>query len=423
MPLLTTRRGVLAGAAPLMILGTRRALGANERLNVGLIGIGVMNRGHLGWCLGQKSTIQVVAVCDVHGGRREDAVRRVHTAYAKDREAGTYTGCGAYNDFRELVARKDVDAVIIATPDHWHAIPAIAAANAKKHVYCEKPLSLTIAESRAMVNAARANNIVFQTGSQQRTEFGGRFRMAVEYVRSGRLGKIKTVRVGVAGPAKPCDLPEEATPAGVDWELWNGPSPARGFSATLCPADIHNHFPAWRNYKEYAGGGLADMGAHHFDIAQWALGMDHTGPVEVHPPAQGDSGLRFVYANGIEMYHGGRSGCTFEGEQGSLYVDRGEIESTPGSILEQPLGPNDFRLEPIGGSHRQNWVDCIKSGKKPVADVEIGARSAQVCQLGNIGYWLRRPLRWDPAKEEFLGDGAEEANRLRGRVNRAPWGV
>jgi len=380
--------------------------------------MGMMNRGHLGGFLNMPD-VQVVALCDVHKIRLDDSVERVHKAYAKERDSGAYKGCAALGDFRELIARRDMDAVCIATPDHWHAIPAILAARAKKDVYCEKPLSLTIAESRAMVKAARENNIVFQTGSQQRTEFNGYFRKAVEYVRSGRIGKVKTVRVGVGGPAKPCDLANEATPDGVNWELWNGPSPARAFSHVLCPLDIHKHFPAWRSYREYAGGGLADMGAHHFDIAQWALGMDDTGPVEIHPPEKGDTGLRFVYANGIEMFHGGPSGTTFEGTDGVIYVDRKGIESTPKSILETPLGEKDHRLPAIAKSHKQNWVDCIKTRQRPVADVEAGARTAQVCQLGNIGYWLRRPLKWDPAKEAFMNDA--EANKLCSRENRAPW--
>src|SRR5439155_20350056 len=147
------------------------------------------------------------------------------------------------------------------------------------------------------------------------------FRRAVEYVRSGRLGQVRTVRVGVGGPARPCDLPAEPTPAGVAWEMWNGPSPARAFNAVLCPTGIHGHFPAWRNYREYAGGGLADMGAHHFDIAQWALDMDGSGPVKIEPPEKGDSGLKFTYASGVVMIHGGPSGCTFEGTEGTIYVD------------------------------------------------------------------------------------------------------
>ena len=187
----------------------------------------------------------------------------------------------------------------------------------------------------------------------------------------------------------------------------------------LCPVDVHKHFPAFRNYREYAGGALADMGAHHFDIAQWALDQDHSGPVEIHPPEQGETGLRFVYANGVEMFHGGPSDCTFEGTDGVIEVSRSGIKSTPASILETPLAESDFHLPKIADNHKQNWLDCIHSGEKPVADVEIGARSAQVCQLANIGYWLRRPLKWNPEREEFADDA--EANSLRSRQNRSPW--
>jgi predicted dehydrogenase len=396
----------------------RQGQGPNGRVNIGVIGVGIMGRGHLQGLLGTRG-VQVIAVAEVHRGRRDDAVERVHRAYAAQRKAGTYTACAAYNDFRELLGRRDIDAVLIATPDHWHAIPAILACRARKDVYCEKPLSLTIAESRAMVQAARDNNVVFQTGSQQRTEFGGHFRKAVEYVRSGRIGRVRTVRVGVGGPPQPCDLPAEDTPDGVDWNFWNGPSPARAFNHVLCPRDVHNHFPAWRNYREYAGGGLADMGAHHFDIAQWALDRDTSGPTEIHPPERGGTGLRFVYADGVEMFHGGPTDCRFEGTEGRIDVHRGGISSTPSSILETPLGERDFHLPNVGNNHRQNWLDCIRSRRRPVADVEIGARSAQVCQLANIGYQLRRMLRWDPARETFIDD--MEANRLRSRENRAPW--
>ena len=426
-PLRSRRRflasAAAAAAAPMILdprtwADDRRGHGPNGRINLGFIGIGMMGRGHLGAFLGNRD-VQVVAVCDVHKGRLDDSVERVHRAYAEQRKSGAYRGCAAFNDFRELLAREDIDAVVIGTPDHWHAIPAIQAAKAKKDIYCEKPLSLTIAESRAMVRAARENDVVFQTGSQQRTEFNGNFRRAVEYVRSGRIGKVRTIRIGVGGPARPCDLPAERVPEGVDWNLWNGPSPAREYNVILCPAGIHNHFPAWRNYREYAGGGLSDMGAHHFDIAQWALDMDHSGPTEIIPPETGETGLKFVYANGVEMFHGGPSGCTFEGTDGTIYVDRGVIRSTPGSILETALGERDFRLPNVGNNHRQNWIDCIKTRRRPVADVEIGARTNTVCQLGNLGYQLRRRLRWNPEREEFVDDMA--ANRLRSRENRAPW--
>jgi predicted dehydrogenase len=425
-PILTRRQLLGAGAAmaaPFILDSHIRAQerlgqGPMNRVNLGFIGVGMMGRGHLQGFLGMRST-QVVAVCDCHRVRLNDAVERVHRAYAAERKAGTYRGCAAYNDFRELLARRDIDAVVIATPDHWHAIPAILACRSRKDVYCEKPLSLTIYEARAMVRAARDNNVVFQTGSQQRTEFGGHFRRAVEYVRSGRIGRVRTVRIGVGAPPIACNLPVERVPDGVDWEMWNGPSPERGFHHDLCPVGIHNHFPAFRNYREYAGGGLADMGAHHFDIAQWALDMDNSAPTEIHPPAMGNTGLRFVYASGVEMFHGGPSDCRFEGTEGRIDVGRGGISSTPANILQMPLGERDFRLPAAPANHKQNWLDCIRSRRLPVADVEIGARSAQVCQLANIGYQLRRMLRWDPVREEFTDNA--EANRLRYRENRSPW--
>ena len=413
-----------ASAAPFILdshvrAQERRGQGPNNRINLGFIGIGMMGRGHLDGFL-RNQNVQVVAVCDVHRVRREDAVARVHRAYAAARKAGTYTGCTAFVDFRELLARRDIDAVVIATPDHWHAIPSILAARARKDVYCEKPLSLTIAEGRAMVTAARDNNIVFQTGSQQRTEFGGNFRKAVEYVRSGRIGPVRTIRIGVGGPNRPCNLPKEETPDGTDWNMWNGPSPARAFHHGLCPLNIHTHFPAFRLYREYANGMLGDMGAHHFDIAQWALNMDTSAPTEIHPPATGDTGLRFVYTNGVEMFHGGSVDCRFEGTEGRVIeAGRSYFRSTPAEIAQTPLAAGDFHLPNVGNSHKQNWLDCIRSRNRPVADVEIGARTAQVCQLANIGYQLRRMLRWDPMREEFVDNA--EANRLRSRENRAPW--
>lgn len=385
-----------------------KPVGANDRIRVGFIGVGTMGRGHLGKFLGQAD-VQVVAVSDVVDERTDSARNMVDAKYAEAKKSGSYRGCATHRDFRELLARDDVDAVVIATPDHWHAKGCILAAQAKKDIYCEKPLTHSVSQGRQIAQAVREHGVVFQTGSQQRSEFGGRFRQAVEYVRNGRLGKIKTVRVGVGGPPVACDLPEQQVPPGTDWNLWVGPGPLRPYHEELCPKGVHRHFPAWRRYREYGGGGLADMGAHHFDIAQWALEMDQKGPVEIQPPAGAEtSGLRFVYANGIEMFHGGPSGCTFEGELGTLYVDRGEIKSTPDKILAEPLTDQDRRLPP-SSDHVRNWLDCIRSRQDPVCTAEIGASSATICHLANIGYALRRNLKWDAAREQFVGD--DEANR------------
>ncbi len=419
-----TRRQFMAASAvaacgPMILSSPARGFAAaSERIRLGFIGIGIQSRGHLKRFVGTNDT-QVVAVCDVVTERREDSKRIVEEGYAKQKDMTSYKGCAAFIDFRELLAREDIDAVVIGTPDHWHAIPAVMACRAGKDVYCEKPLSLTISEGRAMVDAARKHDRVFQTGSQQRSEFGGLFRRAVELIRNGHLGEIKSVTVGVGGPAVTCDLPTEECPSGTDWNFWNGPSPERGYNQILCPKGIHNHFPAFRNYREYAGGALADMGAHHFDITQWALGMDHSGPVKIEPPeGKAGTGLKFTYANGVVMTHGGRSGCTFVGTKGTLYVDRGKIESDPANILEAKIGPDDFHVEPSDNHHR-NWIDAIRSRKKPICDVEIGHRSATVCELGQIGYDLRRPLDWDPVKERFVND--DDANKLLSRPLRDPW--
>jgi predicted dehydrogenase len=410
--------GALA-AAPILLASSARGddrKPPSERIALGFIGIGVQGRYHLGSLLG-RGDVQVLAVSDVVRERRDDAKKRVEDHYAKKTQ-GEYKGCFATNDFRELLDRKDIDAVVIATPDHWHAIPCVLAARAGKHVYCEKPLTLTIAEGRAVANAAKKAGIVFQTGSQQRSEYGGKFRQAVELIRNGRIGEVKTVHVGVGDAARPCDLPEEPVPDGTDWDRWNGPSPARGYSSVLCPKGIHNHFPAWRNYREYANGGLADMGAHHFDIAQWALDMDGSGPVKIEPPAKGNHGLKFTYATGVEMSHGGPSGCTFVGTHGWIYVDRNMNQSQPAGILKDPLGEKAKRVY-HATDHRGNWLECIRSDKETICPAEVGHRSATVCMLGNIGYWLRRPLRWDPKDERFIDD--DGANKELSRGMRSPW--
>lgn len=387
----------------------------SERLTLGFIGVGTMGRGHLGGFLGMND-VQVLAVCDVVAERRDDAKRMVEERYGKDKKAA-YKGCDAYTDFRKILERKDIDAVVIATPDHWHAIPCLLAAHAKKDIYCEKPLTHNIAEGRAIVNAVDKNKIVFQVGSQQRSEFNNHFRRAVEAVRNGRIGKVKTIKIGVGVPSRACDLKGEPIPEGTDWDFWQGPAPEREYSSVLCPKGIHKHFPAWRNFWEYAGGMVADMGAHHFDIAQWALDMDGSGPVEIIPPEKGESGLKFIYANGVEMIHGGNVDCEFIGEKGTVRAWRGKIESDPADILLTPLGEKDWRCYP-STNHKRNWVECVRSRKSTICPPEVGHRSATVCHLGNIGYRLRKKLRWDPVKEQF--DDAD-ANKLVSREARAKW--
>jgi predicted dehydrogenase len=408
---LSRRRFFSMSAASPLALGLTGSLLADEptktspgeRLTLGFIGLGIQNRGHLAGFLGMKD-VQVLAVCEVVKERREHAKQMVEKKYGGPK--GEYKGCDAYVDFRKVLDRKDIDAVVIATPDHWHAMPCILAAQARKDIYCEKPLTHHIAEGRQIADAVAKNNVIFQTGSQQRSEFS-----------NGRIGKVKTIRIGVGGPPKPCDLPGQPTPDGTDWDFWLGPAPEREYNEILCPKGIHNHFPAWRNYQEFGGGGVADMGAHHFDIAQWALDMDHSGPVEIHPPEKGDKGLRLVYANGVEMFHGGEADCVFVGESGTIRASRGKIESNPAEIVKTPIGEKEWHCYP-SNNHKRNWVECVRSRKPTICPAEVGHRTATVCHLVNIGYRLRKPLHWDPVKERF--DDAE-ANKLMHREPRAKW--
>ena len=224
----------------------------------------------------------------------------------------------------------------------------------------------------------------------------------------------------MGGPSKWCDLPAEKLEPGLDWDLWLGPAPKRPYNSILSPRGVHKHFPAWREYREYAGGGHADMGAHHYDIAQWCLGMDESGPVEIIPPVDpsAHSGVIYRYANGVVMIHGGPSGCTFTGTRGTLRIDRDHLTSDPAKIVKEPLGKDDVHLPKSPGHHR-NWLDCIRSRKRPVADVEIGARSVAITILGNLAYWNHRTLRWDPKKWEFVDD--PKANKWLDRERRSPW--
>lgn len=392
----------------------------NDRINLGFIGVGTMGRAHLGAFLGMDD-IQVVAVCDVVKDRRDNAKARVEKKYAAKKK-GEFNGCSAYSDFRKLLEHKGLNAVVIATPDHWHTIPCILAARAKLDIYCEKPLTHNIAEGRRLVQEVNKAKVIFQTGSQQRSEFDNRFRRAVELVRNGRIGRLKTINIGVGDPNRPCDLMSQDAPEGTDWDMWLGPAPERGYNEILCPKGIHDHFPAWRNYREYAGGGVGDMGAHHFDIAQWALDMDGSGPVEIIPPEKPDAkrGLRFIYANGVEMVHGGAVDCEFIGSSGTIQAGRTYLKCTSEEILKTPIGEKEFHVYP-SSEHKRNWIECMRTRKTTICPAEVGHRSASVCHLGNLGYQLRRKLKWDPAREQFIDD--PEANGLTSREPRQKWKI
>lgn len=416
------RSGLLAADAP------------SKTITMGFIGMGTQNRGLLDGFLNREGT-RVLAVCDVDTKRRENAKKMVEGKYADKMAAGTYKGCDTYSDFRELVARKDIDAVCIATPDHWHALTSIACLNSGKDVYCEKPLAHTVLEGRAMVNATRKNNRVLQTGSMQRSMF--EFRAACELVRNGAIGKISHIDVNIGGPAKPCDLPTEAEEPGLNWDLWLGPAPMRGYSSVLSPRGVHSHFPDWRNYQEYAIGMIGDWGAHHFDIAQWGLGFDDGGPVEFTPaPGNAGNGARFKYANGVEVIHtnkwsGGEvNGVLFHGDKGRIQVNRGHFKYWEGEtlkvedrkecaqLLKDLLPANAVHLYK-SEDQLNDFLKCVRDRSKPICDVEIGHRTASVCNLVSATYYYRKPIKWDPKTESFV-DGTGDAKWLT-REYRGEW--
>ncbi|HBY60562.1 MAG TPA: gfo/Idh/MocA family oxidoreductase [Solibacterales bacterium] len=432
------RRDLLfSGAAlPALAWGSQGRPAASDRVTLGVIGCGNQGTNDLFGFL-RDERVQVVAVCDVNresagywDGRlagREPARHIVEWNYAREKRSGLYKGCAAYDDFRKLIARDDIDAVLLALPDHWHAIPTVAAAKAKKHIYGEKPLSLTVADGRAMVNAVKASGVVFQTGSQQRSD--ARFRKACELVRNGRLGRLTTVRCGLPGGTPDFGRTghrkePEPVPEGFLYDFWLGPAPEAPYSPARCHVN-------YRWNLDYSGGQITDWGGHHPDIAHWAMGMDASGPVAIRN-AKGvfasdkvwNTATEFyfeaVYANGVTMIvsHRERGGVTFEGTEGKVWVNRGAIEAEPKSLLDVEFGAGDVRLYE-SKDHFRNFVDCVLTKKEPVAPIEAAHRSITVAHLGNIALKLGRDLRWDAQKERFAGD--EAADRMLSRPLRAPW--
>lgn len=386
----------------------------SDKITLGFIGVGGMGQGHLHSFVANPRA-RVLAVADPYGPHREQA--RSHVG----------PGCDAYVDYRQLLARRDIDAVVIATPDHWHALTAVHACEAGKDVFCEKPLSLTIEDGRAMRDAARRYGRVFQVGSQQRT--GANFRFACELVRNGRIGKVHTVTAGLgAGPTCGWD-PDSDPPADLDWDLWLGPAPWVPFNKRRC---IYN----FRWFFDYSGGKMTDWGAHHIDIGQWGLGMDESGPVHIEGSGQAPSSglyntfvtfkVTYTYANGTKLIASHEGGGTrFEGDAGWVHVDRGFLDANPKDLLHEVLGPGDIRLYDTGHTKddwtncRENFLDCVWSRQKPICDVDIGYHSIIVCHLGNIAMRMGRAIHWDPVTEDIIGD--EAARRWLSKPYRAPW--
>jgi len=404
---------------PRFVLGGKGYTAPSDLITLGFIGTG-KQAGGLQESFRNTNEVKIIGAADVYGAKLQAFAGQVNQYYAAQAGQSQYAGCATYADFRDLLARKDIDAVVIAVPDHWHSVCAILAARAGKDIYCEKPLSLTIKEGRAMVNESRKHKRVFQTGSMQRS--WPEFRQAAELVRNGYIGEISTVKVNVGPPPVPYNLAAEAMPASLNWDFWLGPNSPQNYHHFLAPGLTDDFWAKWRDYKEFGGGGMTDWGAHMFDIAQWGLDMDATDPIMVTPPDKDHPFLTYQYANGITMTHEpeGNQGVTFVGSTGSVHVVRGKLETTPASLADKVIGPNEKHVY-LSLDHYKDFLQAIRNRTKPIADVEIGHRTATVCNIGNIAYELKRPLQWDPHKEAFKND--DEANKLTGREMRKEWVV
>jgi predicted dehydrogenase len=437
----TTAAASTLFAAPMFI--PERAFGANERVNLGFIGC--KNRGMqnmegftiVGKDPGRLAT-NCAAVCDVDSKVMADAVKAVEKNGHKP---------STFGDYRRMLERKDIDAVVASVPDHWHAVMTIDACGAGKDVYCEKPLTLFVTEGRTMVSIARQTGRIVQVGSQQRSD--ARFRQAAELAINGKLGKLHTLVVGLPKPNHATSpKPDSAPPAELNYDMWLGPAPFHPYNENR----VHYNF---RFFWDYSGGQMTNFGAHHLDIAQWGLGMDDSGPVTIEGsgtfPKEKDlcevcdtCKITYTYGNGVKVIlvqpqranrkkddpvetappsidaaiKAPAAGVIFYGENGSLLVDRQQILADKPELLKTEFTSSDKRLT-VSNDHYKHFLECIKTRQKPITDVEVGHRSATVCHLGNIAVRLQRKIQWDPVKEQIVGDN--EAAAMLSRPWRAPY--
>jgi len=401
--------------------------GANapsNRVNVGCIGVGRKGLGDMRHAADLKKKTRVLAVCDVDANRAAFAKRQIDRFY-KDK------GCTAYGDFRDLLARGDIDAVILATPDHWHASPAIAAAKAGKALFVQKPLSLTIEEGRAIADAAAQNGTVFQVGSQQRSD--PRFQWACKTVLEGKIGRIEHIEVGIGIDPGGSDEPVMPVPENLDYDFWLGQAPQAEYTEKRVHPQKGYGRPGWLRIRDYGAGMITGWGAHHIDVAHWGMGLETSGPIEVEGSGKfpesglwnvhGDFDLTYRYANGVVMRVAANSrlqqGVRFQGSEGAVFVSRGALEAEPRSLLASQKKLAKTRMSDIEDfQHMENFVDGIRESKATAAPAEVAHRSCSACLIGAIVMELGRKVQWDPEKESF---GDAEANAKRSRAMRAPW--
>ncbi len=420
------------------------ALAPSNRINVGAIGTGRISRGHDLPGIWRYDEARIVAVCDLDRNRAEDARKLVNGYYTK--KTGTpYDGVTTYTDYRLLLQNKDIDAVVISTPDHWHAPIGIDVAEAGKDAYLQKPASLTIAEGRALSNAVHRTGRIFQVGSQQRSSI--QFRYAAELVRNGRIGDLKTVSVGL--PADPAgdDEPEMPIPKNLNYEMWLGSTPYQYYTEKRVHPQTGYDRPGWLRCEQFGAGMITGWGSHHIDCAHWAMDTEYTGPVEVSGTAEfpqkglwdvhGKFRTEGVYANGVRMIVSTElpNGIKFEGSKGWIFVSRGNetvtasdpvaklkdqsalAASDPG-IITSVIGPQEIHLYE-SKEHHWNWLECVRSRKVPIAPIEVAHRSCSTCLIHQIAMKLKRKVAWDPMKERFRND--DQANSMLSRSQRWPY--
>jgi predicted dehydrogenase len=437
----TMALGVFPSIVPASVFGRNAP---SNRINIGAIGTGRISRGHDLPGVWQYDMAQVMAVCDLDKNRAADAKTLVNDYYTKQK-GKPYDGVTVYHDYRELLKNKDIDAVIISTPDHWHAKIGIDAAAAHKHIYMQKPASLTIAEGRKMSDAIQKSGIKFQIGSQQRSS--EQFRYAAELVRNGRIGQLKTVFVGLPGDPAGDEEKEMPVPANLNYSMWLGSTPEVYYTEKRVHPQTGYDRPGWLRCEQFGAGMITGWGAHHIDSAHWGMGMERSGPIEVwgHAdfPAKGLWDVHGIfttqalYANGVKMIVSNElpNGVKFEGTEGWIFVTRGNYQATASDpvvntdgtkpldasdpkIIKSIIGPREFHFT-VSKEHHGNWLEAIRDNKPTIAPVEEAHRACSTCLVHHIAMKLKRKVYWDPVKEQFNND--EEANRMLSRPQRKPY--
>ena len=421
----------------------------SNKINIGQIGFGRIARSHDLPETMKYDVARVIAVSDVDSKRAADGKQFIEQWYVEKKEKNNYVDVQTYGDYREMLANPDIDAVIISTPDHWHAQPAIEAAIAGKDIYLQKPTSLTIEEGRAMSNIIHRTGSVFQLGSQQRSmDPWPQFKKACELVRNGRIGELHTVKVGLPGDPGGEEESEMPIPENLNYDMWLGSTPYVYYTEKRVHPQHDYSRPGWLRCEQFGAGMITGWGVHHIDIAHWGMGTEHTGPVEVEAQASfpesglwnvhGDFNVTAKYANGVTMIVSGDfpNGVRFEGAEGWIFVTRGNVgvtSSDPTSaeagtipfnandpkILTSEIGSDEIQLYESSEQHG-NWLDCIQSRKQTISPVEVAHRSCSACLVSHIAMKLPRKLYWDPVNERFKND--DEANAMLSRSQRYPWG-